>query len=497
MAIKGSDIYDSLKDKIREVERESEAKEREVFGVERSITSMTEERETVYVKLALKYLPNLEADSVKSTLHEVQAEVQELVKRKQIRRQELDNAIESEKKKMENLEKRLGENTSTLDQLSLSKTEIESKIAKTLSENSSYTELDAKTQSAKERLEQNERRIDEMEELARTKLPAYSNNKIFNYLLERNFGTENYSSTGIISRLDSLAAEFISFESQKKTYDFLRAMPELMQQEIKVRQRDLMELISEMQKVESSTAKEYGIGEVLVSIESSLKTRKDLVAKQEREKETYKDYISQRDELDSSKDPYYQRAVQELKEYLKGESIQELKRRARETPDQEDDYLVQRIEELDSEVRRLKDNAKQKRSEREAVDKKLSGLKDVESTYTRMDYEARRSRFGDEFDLDSLITGYMLGQWDTRHITSEMERHHYLKEEPTYHSSSSYGGYGGSSHRSSSSSSWGSDSSSSSWSSSSSFGSSDSFSSGSFGGSDSFGGGSFGSSDSF
>lgn len=438
MTISGSSVHSDIKEKISEEENKVEELESKIYTCETKIENLGTERENIYTKLATTYLPELEAKTVRETLHGVQAEVEKIFKEKQEKRQDLEKLMSSSQEEKRKFEKTLNEVTDSLNQKVAERDKLRGEVAKELSSNSEYTELDKNAKQAEERLKGNKERVGEIETLAKEKLPAYEKNRLFMYLVKRKFRTKNYDKRGLIARLDSWVAGLINFASQKANYDFLKAMPELMAQEVSRRQGELDKVVEELEKIEKNVSDKYGLTKIIEQGEALASERNEIIQETDKKDLEYQKYAQERKTLDSTKDPYHIEAVQELKKYLKGESVQQLKQRARGTPRTEDDRLVGRLEEIDLEIRELKDKTKNIKLDRNKEEKKLEGLREIESTYRKRDYDSRRSYFDSSFDINSLLIGYLAGKYSHDCFMDEMKTSHHFKPLETYHSSSSY-----------------------------------------------------------
>ena len=458
MSKSGSKIHKEIKTTLKQVESEAEAVEKEVFTYEKQLSSLTTERETCYATLATTYLPELEAESVRQTISQVQNEVSGIFEKKQRRREQLDNLMRDANTQRGSLELQLEEVNSMLNQKTAERDGIKRAITDELLENRSYTDLNSQAKQSSARLEQNKARVEEAKREASEKLPQYEGNKLFSYLAKRGFGTPEYSHGNLVTTLDSWVAKIVGYRDAKKCYDFLRSMPDLMTVEVGKRQKELEEIVVKMRKAEDDSGERHGLPKVLTEGEEIGKKRAEVMAGISRTDKEHEEYSEERKEIDSEKDPYHIDAIQKLKSYLKGETVAKLKDMARKTPGTDDDLLVGRIEEIDLTVRGLKDRVKDAKAKREAYDEKVKGLRTVEKKFTSNDYESDRSYFPDSFDVSDFLTGYLLGKYNSGHVWSQLESNQNFEPVVHHHTSSSYD-YGGSSHSSSydsGSSSWGS-----------------------------------------
>lgn len=438
MTISGNAVHDKIGKKIGEVESQSQKLQREIYNYENDITELTEEREQCFVRLATTYLPDLEAKSVQQTLAEVQETVKKIFREKQQKRSELEDLMQSSQTTRKQLEKQLEGATEKLNKKVSERDELTKQTAQELSTIPDYVELDRTAEPATETLMHHRQRVKEAKEEAKEKLPAYRENKLFMYLVNRKFGANEYEGKGLVATLDSWVAKKVGFEEAKKCFDFLQAMPELMQIKVDKEQEELDVVLGKMQAIEKGVSDKYGLPKVIEEGKKLGEERERVIGQVKQEDMNYAGYSQQRKDLDTKKDPYHVEAIQKLKSFLKGETIQELKEKASSTPRTEDDKLVSRLEEIDSSVRELKDKSKTTRTTRDSVEKKLSGLKEIKSRFTSKDYESSRSYFDNDFDINSLLIGYLAGRYTQDSIDSAIEESQHLRPIETYHSSSDY-----------------------------------------------------------
>lgn len=436
MTRSGSTVYKSIKEKVAEAEKEQERFSNSVYKCEADIESFVNERENCYTQLATVYLPEMTAQSVKETLKEVQGEVQKIFKAKQERRKELEDSMQASIKKKKGLESKLDNVTEQLNQEAAERDKLKSEVMKELNSNKGYINLSSEARQNGERLAKNQKRLEEFKAEAKEKLPLYDKSKLFTYLLNRKFGSPDYQGRGIARILDAAVSDVVNYKEMKKNYDFLRSMPELMKIEFDKRKEESESLIKKLQNIEKESADRHGLTAVIEAGNKTGKARENVMAEIARLDDSYKQYAQERKEIDNTKDAYHQEAIKKLKSYLKGDDINELKKMARATAGTEDDKLVQRMEEIDLNIRSLKDNSKEAKAKRDEMQNKLNDLKDIQSKYTKKDYESSRSYFDDNFDVNALLTGYMLGRHSSDHCWGQIGEHQHFRREDSY----SYGG---------------------------------------------------------
>jgi chromosome segregation ATPase len=442
MSISGSSVSNKIKEQLSVVESGHEKLSSKIYDYEKKITGLMEEREDTYNKLAVIYLPEIDSESVGKTLKEVQKEVRAIFEEKQERRKKVEELMQASKENKKSLEERFDDVTEKLKIKAAEHDKVKDTVMKECKEIPKYNDTILQADKAEEKLKQNKIRVEEVKNEAMEKLPAYENNKLFSYLLKRNYGNDVCMGNPVTKRLDGFVAKVVNYDEAKKNYDFLKSMPELMKEEVGARQKELDSLVKNLQEIENEAGSKHGLQKIISSGVTLFKERKKISEEMGKLDDKYKEYIAERKELDNTKGEYHQTAIKKLKEYLKGDSLADLKEKAKATSGTEDDKAVYRIEEIDAEIREFKDKSKDVKKERDDMGEKLEKLKDVYKKYTSSNYDSSNSNFESGFDINNLLILYMAGQMSHNDVWKDIEKH----QEFEHHSSYSSSSYSSSSH---------------------------------------------------
>ncbi len=437
-----------IRQKISEIEREKDAAGSEVYRYEGMIGQLSAEREECYSRIAADYLSEIDAAEIRQNLGGVQRKVEEIFRRKQERRSELEGLIQRNDETKQSLLERLENVTGQLNRKAEERDSLARMVSGVLKEDETYSGIMNEAEEKEKTLAENLAAYEEFRKGAETKIAAFENNRLFMYLLSRKYGTADYSAGWLTEALDGWVAKKISYSGQRDNYAYLKTMPEPIGAEIEKRQQELQHLKSGFAKRESEIAQKYGLPKVIAEGRELGKQREQVLENIAMADSTRESYNNEIRGMDSTKDKYQKEAVAELKKYLKGESIAELKRNARATPGSEDDNLVARIEEIDTLVRQYKDTAKEAQEKRDSAEEKIRGTNGILAKFRRSDYDSGRSYFND-FGIDDFIIGYILGNYSERDLWRQIDdNQHFRQPEPVYSSpisspSDNDGGIGG------------------------------------------------------
>src|SRR3989344_8012519 len=431
----GNSIYGKIKYKITDVDGEVNGLNSDYKLTRERISALEADRDGQYVKLAEFYLPALDADKIKATLVEVRSEVQSLFEARQERRKRLDQSIESSNNNRTNLQEVMSSVVSDLDKKQAEIDSAGSGIENALKEDSTYQDLNKTAGALEVSLEREGAAAQKFEDSAKSKRGGYEKNRLFKYLVNRKFGTNEFTGGKITARLDSsIVAEVVEFSKYGGDYNILVDMPQHITEYLRGKRQERDGIAAQMHKIEEGYAEKNNLPNLMQTREKTLGKRKELQITIEAEDRKYSGYVQERESLDGRKnDSYYQQASDKVKSLLERNDISGLKRKARETRSSEDDGIVEKIEIADSEIERLNESLQSLQQKREILSSKLGTLKEVERHFTGNDYEGSRSRFSSSFDIDSLLTGLLSGRYSLQKVKSDMDSsQHFEKPASTY-----------------------------------------------------------------
>ena len=434
----GRAVHQQLKSQIDTLETEHQSFASRIRGAEGDITALTAEREEIYVKLAGVYLPELTAQSVVDTLKEVQATVRECFNEKQKRRATLLAALKDNRTRRAQEQAKLGQLTESIEAKAAERARIEAALAATLRANANYTRARELADASKTPLEQYQARAKAFGDEAKAKSAVYETEALFTYLVKRGYNTEQYSAFAFTRFFDDRVAVAVNFREAKKSYDRLLALPKFIATEITRQQASLDQVVAELQRLENEAAKGSGLDAVIAEGQKLIDKRQ---ATQQSITALDADNAKQGEALqalDNTKDDYHRQALNQLKGFLRGETIVALKERARATAGTDDDRLVARLEAIDDEIGTLKSRTTEMKTQEVAAAEKLSKVNRVESWFTKNDYETSRSQFARGFDAQSALLGFLAGNLTERALQGAFKAQQVFRPEPTYRSSDSY-----------------------------------------------------------
>ena len=327
----GKNVHTQLKNQVCALELEHEGFASHIHDAEGGITRLTAEREDIYARLAGIYLPELTAQSVMDTLREVQATVRECYNEKQKRRATLVESLKENRARRAKEQEKLDQHTGSIEAKAAERTRIETILAETLRANSNYTRARVLADASQSPLQQYKARAKAFSDEAKTKAAVYESENLFKYLVKRGYNTEQYSAFAFTRFFDDRVAAAVNYREAKKSYDRLIALPTFMATEISRQQASLDKAVAELRRMEDETARGSGLETVIAEGQKLIEKRQlvqqsitALDADNSKQGEALQ-------ALDNTKDDYHRQALNQLRGFLRGETVVTLKERARAT----------------------------------------------------------------------------------------------------------------------------------------------------------------------
>ena len=230
----------------------------------------------------------------------------------------------------------------------------------------------------------------------------YRDDRLFSYLWERGFGTHRYSAWPLTRFLDKWVARQIDYEEARVNYSMLTEIPKRLREHANHLQARVSEETEKLVELEKTAAVRDGIPKLVNQVEQSERALADLDASIEEEEARYAELLQEQSKFDRGEDPYFGRAIDVLVEEFRDESLRELRHRAENTNDPQDDRIVSELKDYDRVRDDLGDHISQQEESRRAQERRLHELESVRRRFKSHRYDAVNSEFSKGGFGDSL-----------------------------------------------------------------------------------------------
>lgn len=440
----GSKVYDNLSVKLREKESEFTTAQNALSDTENRMRESKQTKEQLLLELAQHYLPKLVDGNVVTAVSDVNHTLTQILQDKKIRVGFLEEQLTGIAGRRTVLDGRIRTLSEEIDGKSEIYTQKEQEARAQLEATPEYILLVSraeKTNALIGRLQTLEKGANKE---AQEKRPLFESNPVFMYLWTRNFSTPAQQGNFLTNFLDSLTARAINFEKARKSYMHLREYTPSLSQKI-TREKDGLEQTTEnMQKIEEKIYGSTGATSLRQDLEGLSKRRKSLISDNAKFGQEYSQFHEELRGLQESSGIYYTKAIETIKKALHGETEESLMARAKKTPSPEDDAIVKEVIKLNGEISKYQTAIKKQETEATRLNNELNKMRELKGEFERHDWHRSRSRFDSDFDLDTLIVGYLIGRASLSDVTRSMDSSQHFESDSysssSYHSSGSSGG---------------------------------------------------------
>ena len=415
MTIIGTNMHRQLLDGYKEAQSALDQARIGLSVIEARRGELDDARSSALLDLAAHYLPDLSRESIESSWIEVRGKVSRILLRRDEQRDRLEQSLRDATDKLRLLEDRLFEINASLDEAHGKQERLAQEAESMLTSDGEFVKLSEQAAKAEAALERAEFNLDEIEQDAAKKLPAYRESALFTYLRDRDFGTPEYTKRGITRRMDRWVAKLIGYRKAKQNYDFLRGTPDRMRQIIATDRDDLNTVMDELEERRDAIAQEIGLTATIEETEQLVQQRDVLLEELYVSQTEVASLESEMTDLEDPHGSFYQEAIDVFRGMLAEFRTDELERRADKTPSLSDDQIVARIVGVDENLEELEADTREHHDDLMARQEAINSLGQMIQRFRAAKFDAARSEFRPGVDVFGLIT-----QARSRHDIDEL-----------------------------------------------------------------------------
>ena len=395
MTTEGTEVFEGLNSSLRRAKgdlADCQAESERLDGLMRDLLAR---RGEALLKLARHYLPEISRPAIESTFEGIRSDLMAILARREAKRNELQGQLDRGREEIRRRNAEIDDVTRRLNEKVAIREQLEAKVAEILKGNADFQERSKLALRAEESLHHDEQRVDDMARESAEKLPHYDRSRLFRYLHDRGYGTSEYKVTGWVRSLDRRVADLIDYPNARNGYEFLKKTPELVAAEVARRRDQFSELMRQVEAIEKVEADKVGLTRVLGEGDALGTERDRLVHEVEGLQKEAQSLQQGLAELEKVQNQFYNQALDRFRAFLGEAKIALLERRARQTPEPEDDAIVAELGRLDEQIDGIGPRLEALAGRRKEADRAQEGLDLVIRRYRLANYDSDRSYFED------------------------------------------------------------------------------------------------------
>ncbi len=327
MPISGPVVHQQLMEAYASLQSKMEQARGQMSRVGEDHSDLDEDRSESLVQLAEHYLPELTPETVRETWRDFRPSIAQVLARKQGHTERVSDKLREKILLRRQLDGALVDRNQQLDEAIDAQQALAAQVEQQLRQDPQFVGLSDRAAVAEAALERAEANLEEIENDAEKKLPAYRESSLFEYLRERGFGTDEYKKRGFTRRMDRMLAKYIDFNKAKQNYEFLINTPQQMRQIIEQDRTALNTVMDELERQRDRVAEKLGLPDKISIVEQLEQQRSEQLTALDRLLQETETIQNELNELDDSRGQYYREAIQLFRQMLERSGSRELKRR--------------------------------------------------------------------------------------------------------------------------------------------------------------------------
>ena len=403
MPLSGPAVHQQLMGAYNRLIAEDEAARRRVNAADEQRQQYVQRRGERLIDLARFYLPDLSERAVDNLWAEVRPRVEAIVRG----RDRDAEAAEFELTRLQTLRRDLDDQLVRCGESLTAAMERQRELSRLteqrLEEDPAFVELSDRAATAEAALERAEANLEEIEQDAAKKLPAYDKSDLFTYLRDRKFGTPAYGKRGFTRRMDRALARFINYADAKRSYDFLKRTPDQMRQIISTDRDALETVLGELERRRDDVAASTGLPQAIEDAAAEARRRDDILKQLGEVHEQIRRTRDRLTECTDPRGPHYEEAVAVFRELLETFDSDDLERRSRQTVDITDDQIVQRLKDAEDGAEAVDRDADATLRSLTRRREFLNRLGSVIQRFRAAGFDSQRSQFVGSFDITAEV----------------------------------------------------------------------------------------------
>ena len=406
MPISGPVIHQQLMTGYTNAEKALEAARESIGKAKEQRDRLDDDRGEALVDLAEHYLPELTHDAIRTTWVEVRSTVAEIMERKDNHQQQLRHTLDQLNLNRDHEEQKLVEITADLDAALDAQQIVADQVESILREDPEFVSLSDRAAVAEAALERAEANLNEIEQDAANKIPAYDESKLFRYLYDQGFGTAKYTKRGFTRRMDRSVAKLIGYTKAKQGYEFLKSTPQQMRKIIAADREAFDTVMLELERRRDQVAAAKGLNDKIHSAQVQKEKHSEQVKLLDEVRQKIQTIQHELTDLENTRGPYYREAITVFRDMLDRSDTRDLARRARSTAEITDDHIVAQLSGVQSDIEHLDSAAKKRREEIRDRQSYLDAIGRMIQQFRASEFNSSRSQFVESLDVvDALHRG--------------------------------------------------------------------------------------------
>jgi len=382
--------------------------------IENRIEALQQDKAQAFIRLSEIRMDILDDPDIITRLSAAENEARNTLDAHDKARTTLDKNLEKNQKQQKKLEQKRDTLIVDIETAYAKTEEAKRAMESALLDDKTFLAFDEKSAKINDQI----LRIDAKIELARIdykkKSKPYYADELFIYLSKRRYGTSSYRAMPLIRTLDKWVSDIAKYETARRDYAMLSAIPGKLIKHKGLMQREIEDLEAEKQNYKKAQLQEQGITSLQQAYVKQRAALDDIDQALETLEKEHRKIMRDKTRAARITDKTYNKALSTLHNAYKGQSLHTLRQQAILSATPEDDQLIDRIERIDQDLHEQENLLSTYTRSLNEESRRLDELQNIRKTYKKKRYDVRRTTFEDDSAFERLLGEKLSGVLSNR-----------------------------------------------------------------------------------
>ena len=405
----GQQTLTSIDQGLRKVRQQVSELDTQVQITSRKLVHLRQEEADGYRQLAEIRLDQLVRGEVITGLDAADRRVQSLLAEREQALQALQSRIEASQQAEDDLDVEREAMHQQVDQAAERLDSMEAATQQRLQEDPTHKQLLAAAHAADEIAIQAEGKMTQAAADRVEKGGPYEADSLFMYLWKRHYGTSRYSAGPLVRFLDAKVARLCGYHAARPNYAMLLEIPARLGEHAQRVRSDADAAFAALEALEAASADDDGIPVQRAAVEQAEAALRKIDQRIQQEEETFNRLLQDQAQFAAAEDKYFNKAISTLVAEFEREGFSSLRQHAETTITPQDDRIIQRLANIDSEKRQHQDALDHHKQMHERHLGRMQELQGVRRNFKRERFDDMHSQFDNTGLLSVIMKEFLHG----------------------------------------------------------------------------------------
>ncbi len=395
--------------------------DQEIAGLNASRAEQQQAQAQDYRDLARVRVDLLASQRVVQRIDDVERQVVALLARRAQAVEELGARIGEADGAIKRLEEERGAQAGRVDMAVRAVDEAEAKTQARLDADPPYQAQREQAHEAERTALHADEKASRSEQEKDQKGESYRNDPLFMYLWNRKFGLPGYEANLLVRWLDGRVAHLIGYADARANYDRLNEIPQRLREHADGLKSAAEAEFQALKEIDTAARKADGIPaleEILAQEQATLDAVDQRIDEAEAQ---HQQLLEQQAAFVAGEDEHMRQAVEYLATELQRDDLAELRRDALATPFPDDDVIVSRMLQRDSQRHTLDASLQSLKETLQQHSRRLAEIEALRGDFKRQRFDRAGSVFGDGSLVALMLANFFNGVLDRRALWKVLE----------------------------------------------------------------------------